>query len=193
MLFRSGAVRAAAVCGEISCGDGGGAGLARLVGGAGLCDAVGLCLLAEFWVREGFHLKRRHFMAGFAVIGLLFAATIGAVLSPPDDWENEDLPGVYEIWRVNADTIALVEPLGEFLGRNVVESYVFRVAYNDEYIFAQQAASRAAAQEGEAAYYIVVVASGAVSGGYTRAEFEAHAVVTGLEEFPAWQDATKKP
>ena len=64
---------------------------------------------------------------------------------------------------------------------------------SDEYIFAQQAASRAAAQEGEAAYYIVVVASGAVSGGYTRAEFEAHAVVKGLEEFPAWQDATKKP
>ena len=137
--------------------------------------------------------RRLCFVLGLVTLGVIFALSLGAVMTAPDDWENKALPGVYEIWRMNADTIALVEPQGEFLGRNVVESYVFRVAYNDEYIFVQQAESRTAVKEGAAAFYIVEVASGAVFGGYTEAEFETHEPVAALTEFPAWQDATKKP
>ena len=120
------------------------------------------------------------------VCGLCGCAGLG-------DWENTELPGAYEIWRVNGDTIALVERMSETFGQYVVESYVFRMAYNDDYIFVQQAESREAVKSGEALYYIVDVASGEVLGGFAQAEFEGHEIVQGLATFPEWTDATKKP
>ena len=110
------------------------------------------------------------------------------------DWENAELPGAYEIWRVNGDTIGLVERVDETFGQYVVDSYIFRMAYDDDYIFVQQAESRSAAKNGgEALYYIVDVASGEVLGGYAQAEFESHEIVQGLAAFPEWKDAAKRP
>lgn len=57
------------------------------------------------------------------------------------DWTYSDLPGRYEIWRINSRAIVLALPNEEYpsMADNVVEAYVFEVAYNNDYICAKRA------------------------------------------------------
>ncbi len=57
------------------------------------------------------------------------------------DWSVSGLPGGYEVWRINSETIELCLPDEEhpFLADSVVSTYVFELAYNDAFICAKRA------------------------------------------------------
>ena len=57
------------------------------------------------------------------------------------DWTYSDLPGRYELWRINSRCIRLCLPDEErpFLAKTIVDGYVFELAYDDAFICAKRA------------------------------------------------------
>ena len=87
------------------------------------------------------------------------------------DWTYADLPGSYEIWRMNTYEIALVMRSTEYTADNVVESYVSEIAWNSEYIFAKQK-PESNSLDSEISFYIVDVDSTEVYGPLSQSEFD---------------------
>lgn len=87
------------------------------------------------------------------------------------DWTYTDLPGSYEIWRINTYEIALVIRSGEYIADNVVESYVSEIAWNSKCIFAKQK-PEVNSLDSEISLYIVDVDSGEVHGPLSQSELD---------------------
>lgn len=100
------------------------------------------------------------------LLSLGLSACVGA-----QDWAFEDLPGTYEIWRINSQTISLVSRRSEYSADTVVESYVYEIAWTDAFIFAKQKPAKDE-PEPETPYYIVDAAENAVTGPLSESAFE---------------------
>ena len=105
------------------------------------------------------------------VLLALLAAGLLCSCAGAGDWAFTGLPGNYEIWRLNASEIALVERTGDNIADSVVGPYVCAVAWNEDYILARQKPERNSPEE-ESVCYLVTVSSGTVDGPYTEAELQ---------------------
>ena len=74
------------------------------------------------------------------------------------DWSYSDLPGDYEIWRINSKEIVLVKKISDTGANKVVKAYVSKVAWNDNFILAQQQ-SDSDSLTSTISFYIVDVAT----------------------------------
>ena len=102
----------------------------------------------------------------------LLAAVFLCSCAGAGDWAFTGLPGDYEIWRINASEIALVERTGDTIADSVVGPYVCAVAWNEDYILARQKPERDSPGE-DSVCYLVAVSSGTVDGPYTDAELQS--------------------
>lgn len=105
------------------------------------------------------------------VLPILLAAGFLSSCAGAGDWAFTSLPGDYEIWRLNASEIALVERSGDNIADSVVKSYVSAVAWNEDYILARQKPERDSPEE-ESLCYLVTVASKTVEGPFSDAELQ---------------------
>ena len=126
-------------------------------------------------------MKARNFNRIFTISAILLISIVQAIIlsscmrigtfGGAGDWTYADLPGSYEIWRINTYEIALVIRSGEYIADNVVESYVSEIAWNSKYIFAKQR-SEVNSLDLEISLYIVDVDSGEVHGPLSQSEFD---------------------
>lgn len=112
------------------------------------------------------------------------------------DWQFDGLPGNYEVWRGNRNTICLVEvEENGVLGTSIVDTYVSKIAYTSDYIFAQQVPApkdkRARIDTRNPVYFILSVSDGVLEGPYSETEFEEAYEALELEEKPNWMKSTK--
>ena len=114
-----------------------------------------------------------HKLCPFHYVILLFTLVQIFLLSScagTSDWSFSDLPGDYEIWRINSKEIVLVKKTDDVLGESVVDAYVSKVAWDDNFILAQQE-SNADNTSNTVSFYIVDVNSENIYGPLTEDEF----------------------
>lgn len=126
-------------------------------------------------------MKARNFNRIFTISAILLISIVQAIIlsscmrigtfGGAGDWTYADLPGSYEIWRINTYEIALVIRSGEYIADNVVESYVSEIAWNSKCIFAKQR-PEVNSLDLEISLYIVDVDSGEVHGPLSQSEFD---------------------
>lgn len=107
------------------------------------------------------------------------------------NWDCDNLPGRYEIWRSSARNIQLVLANENGVSASeVVPTYVFEVGYTHDYIFAKQANvpenDNKRIDKSVPNFYIVAVATGEVFGPYNETEFSEYAQQLGVEEPICW-------
>ena len=106
------------------------------------------------------------------------------------DW-SATLVEDYAIWRINRVTVALVkeDPDGNS-GRTVVDSYIYRVTWNDQYICAQRTDPPEPGKElpiaPEVDYFILRVHDGEVFGPYTAEEYRIKCTELAITDLPDW-------
>lgn len=105
------------------------------------------------------------------LVSLVLAMCLSACAGT-QDWVFTDLPGSYEIWRINSQTISLVRRNSEHGGEVVVDSYVCEIAWTDAYLFAQKKDTKETS-DSEMCFYIVQVEGNQVTGPLSEEEFEA--------------------
>ena len=136
----------------------------------------------------------------FLVIEILFLVlviTIGLCLGfftsggmGISNWDCDNLPGRYEIWKMSARNIQLVlANENGITASEVVPTYVFEIGYTHTYIFAKQANVpedyNKKIDKTTPNFYIVAIASGEVFGPYNEMEFSERIQQLGIEE-PIW-------
>ena len=105
------------------------------------------------------------FLWGF--VSFLRAAGLGGA----GDWACDSLPDPYEIWHINGATVVLVERDSPSGGRNVVGSFVWKSAWDEDLILVAQKPRRDS-PDTESVFYAVDVASGEVFGPMDEAALE---------------------
>ena len=105
------------------------------------------------------------FLWGF--VSFLRAAGLGGA----GDWACDSLPDPYEIWHINGATVVLVERDGPSSGRDIVGSFVWKPAWDEDLILAAQKPRRDS-PDTESVFYAVDVASGEVFGPMGEAALE---------------------
>jgi hypothetical protein len=86
------------------------------------------------------------------------------------DWSYSNLPSDYEIWKLNPNEIALVNRVSDTSANEIVGSYVSEIAWNDNFILAQQQ-SDSNNSSLTTSFYIVDVNSEEVYGPLSEVEF----------------------
>ena len=124
------------------------------------------------------------------IMALLLACLLLSGCAGLGDWAVT-LAGDYAIWRNNSVTVLLVQEDPEGTGgRTVVDSYIYRVAWNDQFICAQRTEPPESGKElpivPEVDYYILRVSDGAVFGPYTAAEYQSKCKELGISDLPDW-------
>lgn len=98
----------------------------------------------------------------------------------PDDWAYTLLPGDYEIWRVNSQTIVFGKVNASGSLQHVVDSYILEFSYNDIFIGLKQISLDSAIHyenedilktKPDAHFYLVDATQEIVYGPYTEAEY----------------------
>lgn len=112
------------------------------------------------------------------------------------DWQFDGLPGNYEVWRGNRNTICLVKVKENgFLGTSIVDTYVSEIAYTSNYIFVQQVPppedTFLRIDTSNPLYFILSVSDGVLEGPYSETEFEEAYEALELETEPDWIKSTK--
>ncbi len=105
------------------------------------------------------------FLWGF--VSFLRAAGLGGA----GDWACDSLPDPYEIWHINGATVVLVERDGPSSGRDIVGSFVWKAAWDEDLILAAQKPRRDS-PDTESVFYAVDVDSGEVFGPMDEAALE---------------------
>ena len=114
--------------------------------------------------------------------GKLFALLL-TLLSLPAcsgllDWTLAGLPGGYEVRRLNSRTVVLCMPDEKYpsIASNVIDTYVFEIAYDDAFIYVKQGDVPDNIKEpidtSNPNYYIVDVAEEKCYGPFSESEFD---------------------
>ena len=98
------------------------------------------------------------------------------------DWAYTDLPGEYEIWRINGKNISLIKKTSEYGGDNIVGPYIAAFCRDRRYIGLQRTDGPAGDTQEDAApeYYIVDSADGSVYGPFSSEEYAAQCEALGF-------------
>lgn len=111
---------------------------------------------------------------------LLWMMTHG--LGGSGDWAYSDLPGEYEIWRINSKDISLIKKASENAGDYIVGPYIAAFCRDQRYIGLQRTEGPAGDTQEEAApeYFIVDSSDGAVCGPFSAEEYAAQCEALGF-------------
>ena len=102
---------------------------------------------------------------------LLSTVFLSSCLAGSADWIYSDLPGGYELWRLNSEAIEVVKPSVPGLGSSVVDSYVSYIAWDSDVIFAQREHAPRRRPESVSTYYVIEVNTGTVHSKLSEEEF----------------------
>lgn len=102
---------------------------------------------------------------------LLSSVFLSSCLAGSADWIYSDLPGGYELWRLNSEAIKVVKPSVPGLGSSVVDSYVSYIAWDSDVIFAQREHAPRRRPESVSTYYVIEVNTGTVHSKLSEEEF----------------------
>lgn len=126
-------------------------------------------------------------VGGFVLLcALLFQAFLFWMmthgLGGSGDWAYTDLPGEYEIWRINSKDISLIKKTSENGGDYIVGPYIAALCKDRRYIGLQRTEGPAgeAREEAVPEYYIVDSADGAVYGPFSQEEYAAQCETLGF-------------
>ena len=100
------------------------------------------------------------------------------------DWIFSKLPGNYEVWRMSAHVVRLVDRSSETGGSIVVDSFVSELWWNQDYILVQHKPEDTD-PDSAISYYIVVVETGEVLGPLTKDAFDQEVL---QQEIPLSED-----
>ncbi len=111
---------------------------------------------------------------------LLWMMTHG--LGGSGDWAYTDLPGEYEIWRINSEDVSLIKKTSDNGGDYIVGPYIAAFCKDQRYIGLQRTEGPAGDTQEDAApeYYIVDSADGAVYGPFSSGEYAAKCETLGF-------------
>ena len=128
-------------------------------------------------------------LAAILACCLLFSACAGL-----GDWAAP-LVEDYAIWRLNGYQIVLVQEDAEGTGaRTVVDSYIYRVTWNQLFICVQRTdppeGNEGLPIEPEVDYYILRVSDGELFGPYTAAGYQTQCEALGVSGLPGWMYIT---
>ena len=138
-------------------------------------------------------MQHKKYQASRLAMTLLLISMILSACSGVGDWTVSNFPGGYSVWRINSDKVILCLPReNRSTAATVVETYVFELAFNDDYIFAK----RADVPEGgwrymdksNPDYYIVTVADRSCSGPLDETAFAEALQALELDEPPEWMN-----
>ena len=106
------------------------------------------------------------------------------------DW-SVPLVENYAIWRINGYEIVLVQENDDGSGGQIViDTYIYRVAWNEEFICVQRTdppeKDKGLPIAPEVDYYILRVSDGEVFGPYTAAEYKSQCEILGVSGLPNW-------
>lgn len=107
------------------------------------------------------------------------------------DWNYDDLPGNFEVWRVNGKNVSLVlANENGVTASTVVPTYVFEVGHTDRYIFAKQAevSEDKVVNYSVVHYHIVDVNTAETFGPLDEQAFKEKLKELGIEETVEWID-----
>ena len=121
----------------------------------------------------------------FLLVCLLLSGCAGL-----GDW-SATLVEDYAIWRINGVTVVLVkEDADGNSGRTVVDSYIYRVTWNEDFICVQRTdppeTGGSLPIRPEVSYYILRVSDGEVFGPYTAEEYQARCEALDVSDLPDW-------
>lgn len=126
-------------------------------------------------------------VGGFVLLsGLLIQAFVFWMmthgLGGSGDWAYTDLPGEYEIWRINSEDISLIKKTSDNGGDYIVGPYIAAFCKDQRYIGLQRTEGPAGDTQEDAApeYYIVDSADGAVYGPFSSEEYAAKCEALGF-------------
>ncbi len=128
--------------------------------------------------------KYKLFYSSLLCLFMIFILTSCAGMS---DWSYDNLPGDYEVWRINSETVSLVQTENKVTGHSVVPSYVYAVSSTKDYVFAQRIESRDADPK-HPEYYVVPVGSDKAVGPFDASGFKEYCASIGIAEPTEWLD-----
>lgn len=119
------------------------------------------------------------------------------------DWTYDNLPGGYEIWRVNSNHIELIKP-DEYSGgqRRRIDQYVLEFCSNETYIGAmcrpyikveESKQEDFDLYDAKISYYLVDTSTDTIYGPYTLDEYEKRIEELGIKNLSEWIKTYPKP
>ncbi|MGF6375342.1 hypothetical protein M2140_000376 [Clostridiales Family XIII bacterium PM5-7] len=127
------------------------------------------------------------------VISTILVIHLVSACAGAGDWTSEPLPGGYVVMRVNSENISLCMPSGESLAEIIIEPYVTKVAYNDDYILVQRkdlvpeiTSFKDLKKLFKRYYYFVEVDTQKVLGPYSKEKFEEKALELKVDDI-SWK------
>lgn len=119
------------------------------------------------------------------------------------DWTYSDLPGNYEIWRINSNTIVMVKRLDEYTNDSAIDGYVDAFCCNDIYIGVKRLPFETHSDEypdnvfemdfSNLEHYIINTTTDEIHGPYTEEEYEARCEELGVGKMCDWIKTYPKP
>ena len=125
-------------------------------------------------------------ISAFLLVCLLLSGCAGL-----GDW-SAPLIEDYAIWRLNGSHVVLVrERNGGSGAEPMVDAYVYRVTWNEEFICVQRTEPPEPGKDipvmPEVEYFILRVFDGEVFGPYTAAEYQTRCRNLGVSDLPEWR------
>lgn len=110
------------------------------------------------------------------ILIILSLILTGCIDSGLGDWAYDGLPGEYSVWRNNSRDISIGKNIDKDLAETVIESYVFEIYFNNQYICAKKVDVPENLDEEiileNPHYFIISIASGEVYGGFSVNKFK---------------------
>lgn len=126
-------------------------------------------------------------MRRLAASAALLLLLSGCAFGPgTQDWTLRSLPGSYEIWRVNSQSIELCIGISETGAAHVLGPYVCAAGWTEDWIFVQLLPQRDS--DAPVSYYAVSVDSAQILGPFDTEAALSQAVQTGI---PVWYTAAE--
>ena len=119
----------------------------------------------------------------------------GAAVS---DWIFDDLPGGYEIWKINSRNIVLQKRFADERAlKEIIGTYISRIAYDENYIFVQQVTISEDYREpidlSAPSFFIVSVSDDTIFGPASESDFSLQCDVIEPDKDIEWVDTTDLP
>lgn len=130
-------------------------------------------------------------------LAVLSLSLLLSACSGTEDWEYDELPGDYEVWRINSKDISLCQPSEDgTTAQDIVGPYVDQIAFNERYIAAQQLRPmnsddlKKSLDDWKRFYYLLDTDTGDLLGPFDEAAFQDACAKIDAEDFPQWIKTT---
>ena len=114
--------------------------------------------------------KSAYFRRSLVLLLLLSSIFLSSCFAGSADWIYSDLPGGYELCRLNVLSIIITKP-NPVGSDTVVDDYVSYIAWDSDVIFAQREHAPRRRPESVSTYYVIEVNTGTVHSKLSEEEF----------------------